>query len=81
MRTLKVKEKILGGIVWAKGSIQQVKERTAVANLETVHLDPSLRCLHTCGRKEKREDCTGEKVLEIPHRKLFPVSSDCHSWF
>lgn len=41
--------------MWAKGSIQQVKERASVANLETVHLDLSLRCLHTCGRKEREK--------------------------
>lgn len=47
--------------MWAKDSIQQVKERTGIANIETVHVDPSLRCLHACGREEKREECRVEK--------------------
>lgn len=46
----------------AKDSMQQVKERAGIANAETVHVDPSLSCLHPFGRKERREGaCTVEK--------------------
>lgn len=46
--------------MWAKGSIQQVKERTEIANTETVHADPSLSCLHACGRKEREGPTVGK---------------------
>lgn len=60
--------------MWAKDSIQQVKERAGIANIETVHGDPSLSCLHACRREEERGMHSGERALRLPPARLFAIA-------
>lgn len=61
--------------MWAKDSIQQVKERSGIVSIETVHVDPSLSCLHACGRKERRErNAQWTKDLEISPNEALSYS-------